>query len=359
MKKRNAPVIIESAGVVSTFGGEPESFWHSLEEGIEKSRIGDRVAAAENPTAYLTDMCVSGVQKAALAAGIDTGDGEGCVIVGTGMGLSDACMQEGASFSLCSLKNTLRKRLYTRVNVLATACCAGAQAVIYAADLLQSGTFRWVIAGGAEAYSKITEAGFQRLAAVDEPYCRPFDRERRGISVGEGAVFFVIRHAEERTRCALAEIAGYGMTSDAYHPTAPAPGGYQAKRAIYAALEAAGISAAQIDAVVAHGTGTPQNDRTEAEILADLFGGADVTAPKSLIGHTGGASGAFGILTAVGMLKRQVIPPIVHLRAPDSAFRNRFVTGAAKERRLGHVLVDCFAFGGCNTAIICRQTQEK
>ncbi len=359
MKKRNASVIIESAGVVSTFGGDPESFWHSLEKGLEKSRIGDREAAVRNPADYLTDMCVSGVRKAALTADIDMGDGEGCVIVGTGMGISDACLQKEESFSLCSLKNTLRKRLHTRVSVLATACCAGAQAVIYAADLLQSGTFRWVIAGGAEAYSKITVDGFRRLAAIDDPYCRPFDRGRRGISIGEGAVFFALRHAEERTRCGLAEIAGYGMTSDAYHPTAPEPGGCQAKRAIHAALETAGIAAVQIDAVVAHGTGTPQNDRTEAEILSDLFGGADVTAPKSLIGHTGGASGAFGILAAVGMLKRQRIPPIVHLRTPDPAFRNRFVTGEAKERRLGHVLVDCFAFGGCNSAVICRRMQEK
>lgn len=95
-----------------------------------------------------------------------------------------------------------------------------------------------------------------------------------------------------------------------------------AKRAILLALERAGILPAQIDAVVAHGTGTLQNDRIEAGILTELFGAVDVTAPKGLIGHTGGASGAFGILTAVGMLMRQRIPPIAHLQEPDRVFSN-------------------------------------
>ena len=357
MIRRDEGAVIAGVGIVSAFGGTPELFWNALETGRGEARVVDPTAAREDPVSYLTEMCVSGINKAASEAEIDLEDGHGCIIVGTGMGLSDLYLQGRPSAPICTLRNILRTRLRAKVIVVATACCAGAQAVAYAADLLGGSAYRWVIAGGAEAFSEITECGFQRLKAIDRKHCRPFDKRREGIAAGDGAAFFALRRRCEGMAGGLAEIAGCGMTSDAHHPVAPAPDACQAKRAILLALERAGILPAQIDVVVAHGTGTLQNDRIEAGILTELFGAVDVTAPKGLIGHTGGASGAFGILTAVGMLMRQRIPPIAHLQEPDESFQIRPVYGQAKDKQITYVLVNTFAFGGSNTAIVCRRNR--
>lgn len=322
-----------------------------------EARVVDPTAAREDPVSYLTEMCVSGINKARQKQEIDLEDGHGCIIVGTGMGLSDLYLQGRPSAPICTLRNILRTRLRAKVIVVATACCAGAQAVAYAADLLGGSAYRWVIAGGAEAFSEITECGFQRLKAIDRKHCRPFDKRREGIAAGDGAAFFALRRRCEGMAGGLAEIAGCGMTSDAHHPVAPAPDACQAKRAILLALERAGILPAQIDAVVAHGTGTLQNDRIEAGILTELFGAVDVTAPKGLIGHTGRSVRRIRHPYCRGDAYAAAYPAHCPFARAGRVFSNRPVYGQAKDKQITYVLVNTFAFGGSNTAIVCRRNR--
>ncbi len=238
-----------------------------------------------------------------------------------------------------------------------TACSSSATAIGYAADCIRLGKSAVAIAGGAEGLCRLTYAGFSSLRAMSVEPCRPFDAERSGLTLGEGAAVMVLEsldHACARGATVLAQFAGYGISADGYHMTAPHPEGDGAARAMLAALDDAGLSAETIDYINAHGTATPHNDAAEARAIAKVFGtrAIPISSTKSMVGHTLGAAGAIEACASVIALAEGFLPPTANLRKVDSAFELDIIGPSAREQRPRFVLSNSFAFGGNNTALI-------
>jgi 3-oxoacyl-[acyl-carrier-protein] synthase II len=234
-----------------------------------------------------------------------------------------------------------------------------------AGEIIRKGIADIVITGGSESMTETTFAGFNALRAVDEGPCRPFDRERKGISLGEGAAIYIVEtagYAAARGRRAYAEIAGYGLSCDAYHVTAPSPDGTGISYAIYLALKSAGRDAAEIGYINAHGTGTLANDAAETSAFKLAFGELTyripVSSTKSMIGHCLGAAGAKEAAAAILPFVRGVIPPTLHYRNPDPDCDLDYVPAPRKRDDIRTVLSTSVAFGGNNTALILRRPES-
>lgn len=240
-----------------------------------------------------------------------------------------------------------------------TACSSGATALGYARDLIRDGAARVMIAGGTEPLSRTTYAAFNALQAVDPQYCKPFDRHRRGMSLGEGAGMMILEpleHAQARGARILGELLGYGVSCDANHMTAPDPEASGAVRCMRTALADAGVEASAVDYINAHGTATPANDRMETIGIKHVFGerarAIPVSSTKSMIGHTLGAAGAIEAVASVLAMVRGFIPPTIHRETPDPECDLDYVTEGARQGVLDVVLSNSFAFGGNNTALV-------
>jgi len=250
--------------------------------------------------------------------------------------------------------------LYGPRETLTTACSSGAAALAVASELVTTGMVDLVLAGGVDAITRICYLGFNALKLLDPEPCRPFDRERRGMSIGEGAGFFVLEsaeHAAARGARVYAELAGYGMTSDAYHVTSPDPEGRGMARAMVEALTRSGLNAADVGYANAHGTATPQNDRVEGLALRAVFGaeGLLVSSTKSMIGHTMAAAGSLEAMATVLALVHDVIPPTVHLDSPDPEVAFDCVPHRARHAAIEHAISNSFGFGGQNVTLLFRR----
>ncbi len=247
-----------------------------------------------------------------------------------------------------------------------TACSSSSVAIGEAARRIQSGDVDVMLAGGAEApltfgVLRAWEA-MRTLAAEDaeDPgaSCRPFSLNRSGLVLGEGAAFVVLeewRHAQERGAAIHAELSGYGLTSDASHITRPSVQGQV--RGMRAALASAGLEPERIDYLNAHGSGTLQNDAVETAAIKEVFGeraySIPVSSTKSTHGHLLGAAGALEFVIAVVALERRLVPPTMHLDAPDPACDLDYVAdGARRGVALEAVMSNSFAFGGTNAVLI-------
>jgi len=233
---------------------------------------------------------------------------------------------------------------------LSTACSSGAEAIAAAAEMIQTGCVDAMVAGGSDALCRLTLNGFASLLVVDPEGCRPFDRDRAGMSLGEGAAFLLLER--EPSAPPLARLAGWGNSCDAYHATAPEPDGRGAERALRAALARAGLKPADIDYVNAHGTGTPDNDRAEGRALMRLFDGAPppVSSTKRIFGHTLGAAGAIEAVVSVLAINHGLLPGNPGFETPDPEcglvpLRNCI------DSRPRAVLSSSFGFGGNNTVL--------
>jgi 3-oxoacyl-[acyl-carrier-protein] synthase II len=243
------------------------------------------------------------------------------------------------------------------------ACSSGGAALGLAADLIAGGQAPVALAGGVDALTRICFMGFNALKLLDPEPCRPFARDRRGMSIGEGAGFVVLEdvaHARARGARAYAELAGYGLTTDAYHPTSPHPDAEGSVRAMLDALEHAGIPATAVAYVNAHGTGTPQNDRAEALALRKVFGAESVlvSANKSLIGHTMAAAGALEAIATVLTLVHDLVPPTANLRDPDPEIPFDCVPVAARRASVEWAMSNSFGFGGQNVSLLFHRAPE-
>jgi 3-oxoacyl-[acyl-carrier-protein] synthase II len=254
-----------------------------------------------------------------------------------------------------------------------SACATGGHAIGEAAEIIRRGDADVMIAGGSEA--GILEpfmAGFCAMRALstrnDNPSAasRPFDRQRDGFVMGEGAGVLVLEaldHALRRGAEPLAELAGYGATADASHITLPAPGGSGAARAARRALAKAGLSPEAIDHVNAHATSTPEGDRAELEAIRSVFGAhaprVAVTANKSMLGHTLGAAGAIEAIATVMTIRTGCIPPTINLEEPDEAAAGLdLVANVARRQEVRAALSNAFGFGGQNAALIFTRWEE-
>lgn len=249
---------------------------------------------------------------------------------------------------------------------ISTACTSGADAFGLALSQLQAGVVDYAIVGASEApLFPVLFASFDKLGLMSrwhgEPAeaCRPFDRDRDGIVLSEGAAMCVLE-AEEAARArgarSYAVLTGFGATCDAYHPLQQLPGGEEAARAIRLALEQSNTSAEAIDYISAHGTGTPQNDVVETVAVKAALGECAASVPmssiKSMTGHMMGASGAFEVLAAVKTLTEGIIPPTINLHQPDEQCDLDYVPNVSRPARVRTILSNTFGFGSRNASLM-------
>ncbi|ARZ67253.1 3-oxoacyl-ACP synthase [Streptomyces albireticuli] len=257
---------------------------------------------------------------------------------------------------------------------VSTACSGSGHAIGEAFRGIQEGDARFMLAGGYDSLTSwIDVLGFSLLGAMteqhnDEPEkaSRPFDANRSGFVVGEGAVVFALEELEsarERGARILAEILGYGSTLNAWRITDSPPDGSGAIQAMEAAVAESGLGAESIDYVVAHGTGTHGNDLSETVAIKKVFGRHAhrlvVSSPKSMTGHLTSAGAALNVLAGVGAIESSVVPPTRNLDTPDRRLDLDYVPRTARRMPVGAVLVNAFAFGGSNTSLVIGAYQER
>jgi 3-oxoacyl-[acyl-carrier-protein] synthase II len=253
---------------------------------------------------------------------------------------------------------------------VSTACATGTHAIGEAAHMIARGDADVMIAGGAEAgITPLLVAGFSAANALSTrnetpaEASRPFDRERDGFVMGEGAGILVLEdaeHARKRGGPILAELAGYGLTDDAYHMRAPEDDGDGGKRAMRAALDRAKVHPDEVDYVNAHGTGTPLGDKAETIALKALLGDHArsgklwISSTKSMVGHVLGAAGALEAVVCVKTIVEGKVHPTINLRTPDPDCDLDYVANEARDREVRVALSNSFGFGGHNASLLFR-----
>ena len=242
-------------------------------------------------------------------------------------------------------------------DVISTACSAAANAIAMGAELIESGRFDIVIAGGTECLSKYHLNGFNSLMILSQEPCRPFDAERKGLNLGEGAAYIVLEskaHAKERGARIRAFLSGWGNTCDAYHQTASSPDGAGALEAMRKALQVARLQPSDIDYVNAHGTGTENNDLSEGKALMSLFGDRMpyVGSTKCFTGHATSAAAGLEAVISILCLEHGFVPANLRFRTKDPGLDFSPVAEKKEIIKLNHVLSNSFGFGGNDSSLI-------
>jgi len=254
------------------------------------------------------------------------------------------------------LKTTGITRMFT------TACAAGNYAIGYGYDLLQLGKTDIAIAGGTDAFSYLAFTGFNQLGAVAPDKCQPFDKNRKGMMVGEGAGVLVLEALEsalERNTPIYAELLDYGLSCDAFHMTNPQVEGVT--KCMQNALKQSGVSSEDVDYVCAHGTGTKHNDKTESQAINNIFGNkrVAVSSIKSMLGHTMGAASAIETIACCLAANSGIIPPTINFEAPDPECDIDCVPNAARKQTVNVALNNGFAFGGNNSCLVVKKYERR
>ena len=389
------PVAVTGLGVVSPFGAGVKAYWEGLTGGVcairpltlidtegFRCRIGAEVPDSIGGSARRSRadrFALAAAREALDDAGIGRADRADTALivgaVGGGMLEAEAWYWQRARGAAAAPPRVVASCFpSSHVDVVGsvlgiggpretvvTACSSGAASLAMAADLIADGVVSVALAGGVDALTRICFMGFNTLKLLDPSPCRPFDRDRRGMSIGEGAAFVVLESVERaRARDArvYAELTGYGMSTDAFHVTSPHPQGEGMIRAMRAALEQARVTPAHVGYANAHGTATPQNDRIEAHALRDVFGegGLLVSSTKSMIGHTMAAAGTLEAVATVLALGHEIIPPTARLENTDPDIPFDCVPRVAREAAVEHAISNSFGFGGQNVTLVFRRT---
>jgi 3-oxoacyl-[acyl-carrier-protein] synthase II len=388
-------VLVTGLGAVSPFGAGIKAYWAGLAAGacairpltvIDPAGFRCSIAAevpevtGGSPRRSRADRLALGAAVEALAdAGLSADErADAALVVGAvGGGMREAegwywgrARGERTSGWAAALRSMLpathaetlahRLALGGPRHTVVTACSSGAVALAEAAELISDGVVDCAVAGGVDAVTRLCFMGFNTLKLLDPEPCRPFDRDRRGMSIGEGAAFVVLEaaeHARARGARPYAELAGSGMTTDAYHVTAPQPDGEGMARAMRAALAAGGVGPDDVGYANAHGTATPQNDRIEARAIAQVFGTGRllVSSNKSMIGHTMAAAGSLEAVATILSLTHETVPPTANLVTPDPEVDFDCVPRVAREAALEHAISNSFGFGGQNITLLFRR----
>jgi 3-oxoacyl-[acyl-carrier-protein] synthase II len=287
------------------------------------------------------------------------------VFLGTTMGESSAF--EGAR-DLSELRlrdcsgDSFTRRMAARFDLggrrrsFGTACAAGNYALVAGAGALLRGRVDAAVAGGVEPFSRLAAVGFSRMRAMAPDACRPFDVDRTGMQLGEGAAVVILERESDAIRRGpriLATVEGWGLSGDAYHPTAPRPDGSGMAAAMRACLEHAGVAPEHVGWICAHGSGTPLSDAAEARAIHDVFGrqAPPVTSLKGALGHSMGAAAAVEAVLATRALTEGILPPTANLSTIDPALALD-VPVAARPSEARYVLNAGYGFGGVNSAVL-------
>jgi 3-oxoacyl-[acyl-carrier-protein] synthase II len=399
-------VVITGYGAVTPLGSNIEDTWQGFIAG--KSSIGHislfdatnfsvKVAAEVknfNPLSYLdpttakysdrfTQFAVAASLQAIEHAKLridDSNKYDAGVLVGSGIGGVNTLQQQilvmntrGPSrVSPYTVPMMIADNAASRVSIitkimgpnlcLVTACSTGADSIGIAYKMIKHGEIKIMVAGGTDAaIAPIGVAGFQQAGALSrnpDPLkaSRPFDAKRDGFIMGEGAAVVVLEsldYARQRGATILAEIVGYGATSDAYHITQPAEGGDPAVKAIELAL--AGIDRDKVDYINAHGTSTPLNDLSETRAIKKAFGDRaykiPVSSVKSMVGHMLGAAGALEAVVCCKVIETGIIPPTINLEYPDPEWDLDYVPNKARTGKVNLTISNAFGFGGHNSVL--------
>ena len=269
-------------------------------------------------------------------------------------------MSNGAA-GMVSIKNGFKGPTFS----IASACASGSDAIGQAATMIRSGAVDVAVAGGADAtISRIGISGFDRLKAMsrhNEDYSdtpAPFDKNRDGLVMGEGAAAVVLEEldrARDRGAEILGELVGYSSTSDSFHITAPAEDGAGGAAAMVNAIEMAGVAPDQVDYINAHGTATPLNDLSETRAIKAAFGEVaydiPISSTKSMTGHMMGATGALEAIFCMLAIRDDVIPPTIHYRTPDPECDLDYVPNEARQGKVDVAISNAFGFGGHNAVL--------
>ena len=247
------------------------------------------------------------------------------------------------------------------VTTISTACSSAANAIMLGCRMIKNGMLDRAIVGGVDALSKFTFNGFNTLMILDKEWCKPFDENRKGLNLGEGAAFLVIEGADalkKRNGKALAEIVGYANANDAFHQTASSPEGYGAKLAIQQALDMSGLRPADIDYINMHGTGTPNNDLSEGTATKEIFGDTmpKFSSTKAFTGHTLAASASIEAVISVLSIQNDVIFPNLNFTTPIATLGLTPETVLVKTP-VNTVLSNSFGFGGNCSSLIFKKVE--
>ena len=265
------------------------------------------------------------------------------------------------SFSLATTTDHIAEEFDLRGprTTTATVCSSSSAAIAFAYDAIVSGTAELMISGGSDSLCEVTYAGFNSLRAVDLEVCRPFDKNRQGLSLGEGAGILILEeleHALARGARIWGEVLGYGICAEAYHLTAPEPSGEGIARSIRLALADAGISPKDVDYINAHGTGTPLNDVVETRGIKMAFGKRAYEIPissiKSMIGHCLGSAGGIEAVATLLSLHEGIIPPTINYATPDPECDLDYTPHEARKKEINIAISNSFAFGGNNVCLV-------
>ena len=405
-------VVVTGLGTVNPLGLDVETFWKAAQEG--KSGIGEithfdashmkaRIAgeiADFDPEVYierkearrldrydqlfwasshqaLTDAGISYEEDdpAAMRAGVSVGSGIGGMI--SFQNGIDTMRERGPDrvspltitqiiSNMAAGLVSIRYNLFGPNTCTVTACAASANAIGDAAEIIKRDAADVMVAGGAEApVCEFALAGFAQSRALslnnDDPQgaSRPFDADRDGFVMGEGAATLILEereHALARNAHIYGEVVGYGMSSDGYHVTLPRPGGGGAARAMQHALDGAGMAASDVDYINAHGTSTKANDATETAAIKTVFGESAYSMPisstKSMTGHLLGGAGALESLVCILAIRDGVVPPTINYTTPDPECDLDYVPNEARSVAVDKAMTNSFGFGGHNVSLI-------
>lgn len=412
-------VVVTGMGVVSPVGIGKEEFWKSLTEGksgigkmtkIDASGLEVKIAAEikdfdpekygipkklSNDVDSFTLYALVAAREALKEAGITEQNGkmdDYGIIIGTGVGGMETLEKQEKKIHekgprLVSAKTIPRLMPNAAAGqisifnqfcgpsyIVSSACASGAHAIADAYKLIMDGDANVVLTGGTEApITMVGIASFEHMGALtkswnDEPEraSRPFDAKRDGFVIGEGAGMLVIEeieHAKRRNARIYAEVAGYGMTSDAYHITAPDGSGEGAYRAMKKALEKAGIPKEDVDYINAHGTSTQYNDRVETIAIKRLYEGdkekiPPISSTKSMTGHMIGAAGGIEGIVSILTIERGIIPPTINYENPDPECDLDYVPNKALVKKVNVVMSNSLGFGGHNCALVFKRYEK-
>jgi 3-oxoacyl-[acyl-carrier-protein] synthase II len=412
----NRRVVITGMGVIAPNGIGIEGFWNSLihgRSGIRKithfdpssypSQVGGEVQDFD-PGDYMTpkgarrmdrfsqfavacarlaledarikisreDSNDIGISIGSALGGLPTAEEQHSIFMEKGLKRVDPLLATKLFLGAATSQVSVEIGIHGHSNTIAGACSAGTDSIGYAFQAIKNNLAEIMIAGGSEApLAPLAFGAFCLIGALSsrngEPSraSRPFDKERDGFVMSEGAGLLVLENLESaRKRGAhiYAEIIGYGTTNDAYNMVQPLPTGEQGKRAIRLALQSANVDPYDIDYINAHGSSTPLNDKVETKIIKDIFGEHAYKLPissiKSMIGHTLGAAGSIEAIASAFVIKDQFIPPTINLEFPDPECDLDYVPNRGREAIVNTVLSCSYGFGGKNSAIIIRKFSD-
>jgi 3-oxoacyl-[acyl-carrier-protein] synthase II len=402
----NRRVVITGLGVVSSIGIGWEKFWDSLLKGksgispvssfdtsnqfthnggeVKDFRPGDFIPQKKLPTLSRASQMALAAAKLAvgdarlapeelssLTAGVCIGatSGSGQVIEQ----INDLLIRHKeigtdliCGFTVQSTPAVIAREFALKgPNIIfSTACAAGNYAVGYGYDLIRSGKAEVVLAGASDAFSRISFTGFNQFSAVAPEKCRPFDKNRKGMMVAEGAAVLVLESltaAQERNAPIYAELIGYGLSCDAHHMTTSSIEGIAA--CMQKALREARCSTDDVDYISAHGTGTTANDKNECAAISRVFGVRSKSIPvssiKSMLGHTMGAASALEAITCALAIKYDMIPPTINYETPDPDCEIDCIPNLARNHTVTIALNNSYAFGGNNASIVLKKINNE